>query len=419
MTKNQLRVKVSSVFTKLRKAAMRVVVMEGSSRSTKTFSIIQYILMRHQETKGLTTTISRKRLTWIKGTVLVDFFEIAMEQFGLPGPDSDNWNKSEMTYKVNGGEISFIGLDEPQKLHGRKQDIAWINEAVEADKKDFNQLVIRTKEKIILDYNPSYEQHWIYDSVVPRDDCQFMKSTYKDNPFLSPDIIEEIERFKPTPENIRQGTADEVNWKIYGLGERAAHRGLIFGQVEICKDLPPSNEWKKVFYGLDFGFTNDPTALTMIVLAHGQLFFKQLIYKRGLTNIINPMNPKQDSIQGKLIQLGIPKNATIWADAAEPKSIADLNNCGWWGVKPADKGPDSIITGIDTIKRFKCFITEDSIDAIKEKNNYKWKEDKSGNPTNEPIDAWNHFWDSVRYPVYMEMRRPVVSSLPISGHSHG
>jgi phage terminase large subunit len=411
---SKLKVQVSSVFTKLRLALTRIVIMEGSSRSTKTYSIIQYILKEHMAQQGLVTTISRKRLTWIKGTVLVDFFHIATTQFGLPGRESDSWNKSEMVYKINGGEVSFIGLDEAQKLHGRKQDIAWINEAVEAEKKDFNQLVIRTKKKIILDYNPSYEHHWIYDSVQTRDDATFIKSTYLDNPFLSNDIKDEIERFKPTPDNIRQGTADEVNWKIYGLGERAAHRGLIFGSAEICKELPPESEWKRVFYGLDFGFTNDPTAITQIVEAHGNLYCKQLTYKRGLTNRVHENNPNQDSIEQHLINHKIPKSAIIWADSAEPKSIADLQNAGWKSLKGADKGQDSIKAGIDTMKRFKIFITEDSVDAIKEKNNYKWREDSSGNATNTPIDAWNHFWDSVRYPVFMEFRNQIPTMVLVS-----
>lgn len=347
-----------------------------------------------------------------------DFFEILDTQFHLYNPSS--WNKSECIYRfANGSEVSFIGLDEAQKIHGRKQDIFWINEAVEADYKDFEQLIIRTVEFGILDYNPSYESHWIYDKVIPRNDCTLIHSTYKDNPFLSQDIRDEIERLEPTPDNIKQGTADEVSWKIYGKGERAAHKGLILGKVQICKELPPQDEWKRFFYGLDFGFTNDPTSLSQIVYAHGNLYAKELLYKRGLTNIINHMNPKQPSIEKAMLDLKIPYNANIWADSAEPKSIADLQNCGWKNLRPTDKGPDSIKAGIDTILRYNFFITEDSPNAIKEKNNYKWKPDSTGEATNVPIDAWNHFWDGTRYAVYMEMRRSGVSYMPLSGHGSG
>jgi len=355
---------------------------------------------------GLVTTICRERLTWIKSTIIPDFKEVLKDQFEIW--DDKSWNKSESIYSINGGRIEFLGLDEGQKLHGRKQDIVWINEAVEAKYKHFQQLIIRTKKKVILDYNPSYEQHWIYDKVNTRDDFEFIKSTYKDNPFLEKAIREEIERLEPTPYNIEQGTADEVAWKIYGLGERAAHKGLIFSKTRICKELPPESEWTKFFYGLDFGFTNDPTAFTLIVLCHGELYFKQMFYKRGLTNIINPKNPDQDSIEKRFIDMGISKTVEIWADSAEPKSIQDLVNCGY-NVKAVEKGQDSVKVGIDTINRYKTHITEDSIEAIKEKNNYKWKEDSSGNQTNVPIDAFNHFWDSVRYGVFMSFRERVGS----------
>lgn len=413
----QTEIEVSDVFYKIVDSNKRIVVLEGSARSSKTYSIIQYIIQAHIQTKGLRTTISRAKLTWLKSTAMVDFLEILDKHFHMYNPD--HWNRSEGIYKLNGGEISFVGLDEAQKVHGRKQDIFWINEAVEADYKEFEQLIIRTTTKAFLDYNPSYEQHWIYDKVIPRDDCEFIKSTYKDNPFLAKEIVREIERLEPTPENTKQGTADETSWKIYGLGERAAHRGLIFSKVQLCKELPPRNEWKRVFYGLDFGFTNDPTSLSQIVLAHGNLYFHELLYKRGLTNIINLKNTAQESIEKYLLQLKIPYAAKMWADSAEPKSITDLNNCGWFNLKAADKGSDSIKAGIDTILRYNCFITESSTNAIKEKNNYKWKEDKTGTATNEPIDAFNHFWDGARYAVYMEMRRPARSHIPIAGHGSG
>ncbi len=398
----QKNIQVSRVYGAIKRSKKKIIVNEGSSRSTKTFSILQYIIGQHQEHKKLVTTICREKLTWLRATIIPDFREIMGDEY-LGLWSDDNWNKTESTYKINGGSIQFIGLDESQKLHGRKQDMFWINEAVEAKYKHYQQLLIRTKSKAILDYNPSYEQHWIYEKVITRDDCEFIKSTYMDNPFLEQSIVDEIERLEPNEYNISQGTADEVAWKIYGLGERAAHKGLIFSNVQIVKDFPPEEEWKKTFYGLDFGFTNDPTALVQIVEAHGQLFFKQLIYKRGLTNIINPNNPAQTSIESYLIDLKIPRHVEIYADSAEPKSIQDLIGCGY-NVIAADKGPDSVKAGIDTIKRYACFITEDSLEGIKEKNNYKWKEDSSGNPTNTPIDNWNHFWDATRYGVYMAMR---------------
>jgi len=410
----QKKIKCSKVFAKIANAGTRIIVNEGSSRSTKTFSILQFLISKAIESP-VRITIARAKLTWIKTTVVPDFKEVMTTHFEMW--NDLNWNKSESVYYLeNGSEVSFVGIDEPQKLHGRKQDYAWVNEAVEIEQAEFTQLLLRTTKQLILDYNPSYEQHWLYDKVIPRDDCTLIHSTYRDNPFLSQDIVDEIKRLKPTPENIAQGTADEVSWKIYGLGERAAHKGLIFAKAQICKELPPVSDRKKDFYGLDFGFTNDPSALTQCVVAHGNLYLRQRIYKRGLTNIINPANPRQPSIQQYLVEQQIPKRAKIWADAAEPKSIQDLRNAGW-NVSPAVKGPDSVIVGLQTMLRYNIFITEDSIDLIKERNNYKWKEGKDGNLLNEPIDAWNHAIDAARYGAVMELNRGEARS-PITGHSN-
>lgn len=393
-------------------ANTRIIVNEGSSRSTKTFSILQYLIMRCIN-RPIKVTAAREKLTWAKSTVIPDFREVMAEHFGYW--DERRWNKTESIYRfANGSEFAFIGLDEAQKLHGRKQHYCWVNEAIELEQREFRQLLLRTTDQVILDYNPSHESHWIYDSVIPRDDCTFIKSTYKDNPFLSQEIVQEIERLEPTPENIRQGTADETSWKIYGLGERAAHKGLIFQNVEICKELPPKLDRKKDIYGLDFGFTNDPSCLVNLVLVHGAIYLDEIFYKRGLTNIINPANTNQPSIQQHLIDFEVPKSANIWADSAEPKSIQDIHNCGWHNCRGVTKGADSVQSGIETLKRYKIFITERSVNGIKEKNNYKWKEDRAGNPTNEPIDMWNHFWDAARYPAFMELKKTLDFSGAIS-----
>lgn len=399
----ELEVQASTVFQSIWASGKRVIVNEGSARSTKTFSITQYLILKCIS-ENIKVTVTRRKLTWLKATVIPDFKEVMKSHFQIW--DDARWNKSESLYSFpNGSELVFIGLDETQKLHGRKQHIAWINEAMETEYDDFAQLGIRTERQILIDYNPSQEAHWIYDRVIPRDDCEFIKSTYRDNPFLKPEIRQEIERFEPTPDNIKQGTADETNWKIYGLGERAAHKGLIFAKARVVKELPPVDEWKKSGYGLDFGFSNHPTALGLCVLSQGELWLDEQIYERGLTNVINPLRPDKRSIEGLLIELGVPPSATIWADSAEPKSITEIQDRGF-EVHPVEKGQDSVRSGIDILLRYNINITERSINAIKEKNNYKWKVDpRTGLPTNVPVDAWNHFWDAVRYWAYMELRR--------------
>lgn len=395
-----LEVPVSKVFTQIKNAKTRIVVNEGSSRSTKTYSIIQY-LIQLALTHSFKITITRAKLTWIKATVLQDFEDILRNQFELWNPE--NFHKTENTYRLNNSTFQFVGLDEPQKLHGRKQDIVWINEAIEAKKKDFEQLVIRTTTQVLLDYNPSTDTHWIYDSVIPRKDCTFIKSTYKDNPFLTPEVRWEIEKLEPTPENLEQGTADETSWKIYGLGERATQKGLIFGDAKIVDEMPPLDECKKRFYGLDFGYTNDPTALIEIRLWRGELFLREIIYKRGLVNRKNPDKPEQPSIEEEFEKAEIRGGFDIiWADSADPKSIQDLQNCRF-NINPAKKGPDSVKAGIDVLKRYKINITKDSVNLIKERNNYKWKTDASGKSTNVPVDSFNHGWDGARYGVFMEL----------------
>ena len=392
----------SKVFTKIRTANTRYVVNEGSSRSTKTFSIIQYLIYKALEEKRA-ITIARAKLTWLKASLYMDFLEIISDHFKIYSPK--NHNKTEMLYTFdNGSFFRFLGLDESQKVHGLKSNIAWINEAVEANEKSVKQIALRTTYQIIIDYNPSFEQHWIYDSICTRDDCTLIHSTYKDNPFLEQAIVEEIERLEPTEKNIEQGTADEVSWKIYGLGIRAAHRGLIFSDIQICKELPPEEEWKKSFYGLDFGYTNDPSALVLVVYAHGNLYFKEIFYERGLVNRKNPKRPDQKSIEQRLEEFRVKKDVVIWADSAEPKSIQEIANAGWYNIRPVHKGPDSVVNGIETIKRYKCFIEESSLNLIKEKNNYKWREDKDGKTLNQPIDAWNHGLDAMRYVCMMEFR---------------
>jgi len=308
----------------------------------------------------------------------------------------------------NGSTIEFIGLDDPQRLHGRKQNITFINEAIECDFASYSQLIIRTSEKIILDYNPSSELHWIYDKVCTRDDCDFFHSTYKDNKaFLECAIIQEIERLEPTPENIKAGTADEVSWKIYGLGVCASPKGLIYPEITIVKTLPPEEDCKKIFYGLDFGFTNDPTAIVKVALAHGELWIQELIYERGLVNTHNPLKPQQKSIEQRLREIR-PKHK-IWADSAEPKSIQEIKNRGFC-IYGADKGKDSIINGIDLIKCYKLNVTEGSLNLIKEFRNYKWDTNPyTGESLNKPIDNWNHGLDSLRYCCLMELQRPFAS----------
>lgn len=394
---NQIKIKATVNFTRLIESNKRVVVFEGSSRSGKTYAILQYLIARALDER-LFITVARARLTWLKASVIKDFVEILETQF--KSYDADRFNKAESTYTFeNRSVISFIGLDVAQKIHGRKQDIVWLNEAIEVSYANYTQLMLRTTGKVILDYNPSSETHWIYEKICNRSDCDFFHSTYKDNLFLSPVVRGEIERLEPTRKNIENGTADETLWKIYGLGERCSPKGLVFPYVTIVSFFPRDEECSKVVYGLDFGYTNDPTTLVKVGLSNNELFLEELIYERGLTNVINPGKVEQESIEGRLRDLGVRLSSHIYADSAEPKSIQELKNAGFYNIEGAQKGPDSVANGIDIIKRYKVNITENSLNLIKEQKNYKWATSRDGVATNKPIDAFNHTWDATRYAV--------------------
>jgi phage terminase large subunit len=309
-----------------------------------------------------------------------DFFEI-LRNYELY--NEDYHNKSSNEYHLNGNLIEFISLDQPQKIRGRKRNLLYINEGNELFYEDWQQLVFRTDGRIIIDYNPSESFHWIYDKVVPREDCDFYQTTYKDNPFLDRTIVDEIERLRDT---------DEDYWRIYGLGERGMSRATIFqfGQAEIPTDA------KLISYGLDFGYTNDPTALVAVYQLDNHLYLDELIYRTGLTN---------RDIHAHFQSFNLDRRDEVFADSAEPKSIDELHRFGW-NVKPTVKGADSVNSGIDILKRHKLFVTPRSSNLIKELQNYKWVEDKNGNLLNKPIDAFNHGIDAARYAVANKLSKP-------------
>lgn len=295
--------------------------------------------------------------------------------------DENSHNKSDHTYELHGNLFEFISLDQPQKKRGARRDYLFCNEANELSWEDFFQLLVRTTGKIWLDYNPSDTFHWIYDKLLTRDDVTYIQSTYKDNPFLDPSIVDEIERLQFT---------DEDYWRIYGLGERGMSRATIFqfGYSEPRGTL--------LSYGLDFGFTNDPTALVAVYQDGDNLIVDEIVYQTGLTN---------RDISLKLKDAGIDSRAEIFADSAEPKSIEELHRFGW-NTKPTSKGNDSVIVGIDVLKRHKLFITQRSKNLERELRNYKWTEDKNGNLLNKPVDAFNHAIDAMRYATYNKMSKP-------------
>ena len=373
-------VTTNKVFNHLSKSNKKIVVEQGGTRSGKTYNILLWIIFDYcNRNNKKTITICRKTFPAVRGTVMRDFFDI-IKSYGIYSEMYHSKSASE--YYLNGNRIEFISLDEPQKIRGRKRDLLFINEANELNYEDWQQLIFRTTEKVIIDYNPSDEFHWIYDQVLTRSDVEFFQTTYKDNPFLSDVIKKEIERLRDIDGNY---------WKVYGLGQRGQSRSLIYN-FQTIKEIPEGA--KRISYGLDFGFTNDPTSLVETFTMGDNMYVKEHIYRTGMTN--------QD-IANEFKRLGLDRRDEIFADSAEPKSIEEIHRMGW-NIKPTFKG--SINIGIDMIRRYKLIVTEDSINTIKELRNYKYIEDKNGQLTNKPIDAYNHALDSLRYSIVNKLTKP-------------
>ena len=376
-----LNIQATTVFQKNWEANNRYVVNIGGSRSTKTYSILQLLIVKALESdEPLVVSIVRKSLPSLRISVMRDFFNI-LKQYDLY--NAELHNKTENTYQLNNTLIEFFSIDDAQKRRGTKRDILFVNEANELDWEDFFQLQIRTTTQIFLDFNPS-EQFWYNEQIQSRDDVTTIHSTYKDNPYLNDDQIHEIERLQHT---------DLQYYQIYALGEFAGAMDLVYGYTPV--DNIPTNMANLVALGLDFGYTNDPTTLVEVWKHKDSLYLNELIYQTGLTN---------NDIGDMMAEYGVDKYIEVIADSAEPKSIDELRRYGF-NIKPAQKGPDSILNGIDILKRNRLYVTKQSTNLIKELNNYKWVTDKNGHKLNKPVDMFNHALDAVRYVALNKMRQ--------------
>jgi phage terminase large subunit len=373
-----LQIEAGPLYERIAAATTRTVVNYGGTRSGKTYTLLQYLIIQAvADPKPRTVSIVRKTLPALKITAYRDFMEI-LENLNLY--DVANHNKSDSTYKLNNTLFEFISIDNAEKRKGAKRDILFINEANELSYIDFFQLNVRTTEKVYLDWNPS-TLFWANDKVLPDKDTTIIKSTYKDNPFLPQMQIDEIEKLRDI---------DPVLWKVYGEGEYAGGLELIYSHTVIdgidTKKIE-DGDIKFVAMGMDFGFTNDPTTLVEVYKDDNNLYVNELLYDRNLTN--------QDIVE-KIRGLGIDKYTHIVADSAEPKSIEEIHRQGV-NIHPAKKGPDSIKNGIDILKRYKLHVTATSTNLLRELNNYKWITDKDGNTLNKPVAAFDHALDALRY----------------------
>lgn len=291
-----------------------------------------------------------------------------MEDFKIYNPS--NHFKTEQLYTYpTGSYIEFFSVDNALKVRGPGRDILFINEANIIQKDTFRQLLLRTKKVIFMDYNPADEFHWIYDDVLPRKDCYFIKSTYKDNPYLPQSQVQEVENYKETDENY---------WRIYGLGERGHTEGVIYTHWQPIDQIPQG----KVAYGLDFGF-NVPSSLVKVTENQGSIYVEELIYESHITN--------PELIE--LIKQKIPARSTIYCDH-ENDRIKELNQAGFTAVQAHKNHKD----GIDFLKSHKLFIHSQSYNLLKEIKSYKYEpKPRNEDKKDEPKKLNDHAMDAMRY----------------------
>lgn len=374
-----INIKATNVFARNYQATTRIRSNRGGSRSSKTYSICQSYIIRLLGVTGKVLTIGRKTSPALTGTVMRDFFNILQD---LDLYDRKSHNKTDKTYWINGNLVEFISMDDPQKKRGASRDWLWLNEANEFTLEDWRQLVMRTREEITLDYNPSMVSHWIYTEVETREDCTLIKSTYRDNPFLPIDQVREIERLEEIDYNF---------WRIYGLGEIGISEATIFPTYYRVPVFPPVDDY---CYGLDFGF-NAPSALTKVGWKdETELFWEEMIYERGL-------NTRKLAERIKSV---VDRKKVIFADAAEPKTIEELRNEYGVNVVAADK---AVYEGIMKIKSFKLSIVTTSVNLDHELSGYSWKTvtlpDGKIVPLDEPVKFNDHLIDGGRYGTFNGM----------------
>lgn len=364
---------------------IKIIVNQGGTRSGKTYSIIQ-LNCHIAYYNNLAISIVSKTLPHLKKGCLRDFKTIMMDREMY---DDKNFNKSDLVYKFKGDDsfIEFFSADDGAKLRGPGRDVLFINECNLLSYDEWKQLSIRTRQKIFIDYNPVDEFHWIYDKIITRKDCKFIRSCYLDNKdFLLQSQIEEIERLRDEDNNY---------WQVFGLGERAVSLNLIYPNFT---ELAFAHNGETV-YGVDFGF-NNPTAMVRVSFgANNTLFAEEVLYENELTNheLINYLPGLVPSCYDY-----------IYADSAEPQRIQEIKNAGY-NIFSADK---AVKAGIDYLKRYKIVVHPNSVNLIKELKSYKWKEDRSGIILDEPVKYNDHLVDALRYAVFSY--RHQLDELPIS-----
>ncbi len=354
----------------------RITLLQGGTRSGKTYATIYYLiwLCREYPNAGMEIDLVRNTFAALKATAWKDFKDILIS---LELYNANNHNKTDHIYQLFGNNINYYGADTPDKIHGRSRDILWINEAHQFPEDTIDQLLPRTKHRIICDYNPALPQeHWLDDYIVK---YQPLITTYRDNPHLTKAQVQDIENKITNP----------YWWKVYGNGERAQPTGAIFSNWSIGE----FKECDILGYGQDYGFSNDPSTLIKVSIDRKTktIYLKECFYLVGLNT-------------GQLFELNTQYagKSLIVADSAEPRLIAELKQRRL-NIIETEKGQGSVTAGISLMLEYNIVIDPESTNMVKEFNNYSWIE-----KTNKsiPMDAYNHCIDASRYFIYTTLRNP-------------
>lgn len=373
------KIKTNRVFRVLSNAIskdFKCISAQGGSRSGKTYNIVIWLIIYLLEHPGTTLSIVRKTLPAIKGSVLRDVKEnlINMELWS-----DRSFNKTELIYTFeNGSIIEFFSTDDEQKIRGRKRHILFCNEANEIGFMEYEQLEMRTTQFTILDYNPSFsDDHWL-NGVNQKSTTKHFVTTYKDNPFLEQKIIDTIEGYKETNLSL---------WKIYGLGIQTAVEGLIYPNVNEIDQIPYYATKRAI--GLDFGYTNHPSAAIECAVHENNIYLNEIFYATHMSNT-------------EIIEELKPLRLEVIADSEDPRTINEIKSAGV-NVKAVAKAAGSIRAGIQKAHTYKIHYTKNSSNLKKEFGNYTWQQKKDGTFENVPIKDFDHAMDAWRYWVIYKL----------------
>ncbi len=358
---------------KIKELRKRIKAVQGGTSASKTISILLVLIgLAQSDTKPTLTSVVSESLPHLKRGAIRDFLNILKEHGYY---DDARWNRSDFIYTFEtGSQIEFFSADQPDKLRGARRERLYLNECNNVHFDAFEQLEVRTYDSVWLDWNPSAE-FWFYTDVLgKRDDVDHITVTYLDNEALDARTVASIEQRKNRPEW----------WKVYGLGQLGEIEGRIYTGWQTVDEIPHEARLKAI--GLDFGYTNDPTAAIAIYDYNGGYIFDEILYRKGMSN------------KAIADALATYPNALVIADSSEPKSIDELKSYGV-NVLPATKGPGSVNQGIAYVQDQKCSITTRSVATLKEQRNYLWIRDRNGKVTNNPQDYDNHALDAIRYGI--------------------